>query len=170
MYRIINEFKDLARNPLSNCGLTVGLENEDDYRLWKCSLFGPKDISYRGGLFYFYAQFPESYPSRPPEVYFGTPIYHLNINPRAPKSNMAEPLGHISISTLNWWKPVLIFMLCFIWLILKVLMDLIELKNIELIDRHMKKKLDSLQKNMLILLNLPINIVELKIGIFHSEL
>ena len=32
-----------------------------------------------------------------PEVYFNTPIYHLNVNPRAPRSSEDIPLGHISL-------------------------------------------------------------------------
>ncbi len=62
MDRIINEFKDLNRKPVSNCGITTGLKNENDYRIWYLTLIGPKDSSYRGGIFRFYAQFPEEYP------------------------------------------------------------------------------------------------------------
>ena len=105
MDRIINEFRDINRNPISNCGVTTGLKNENDYRIWHLTVIGPKDSSYRGGFFHFYAQFPEEYPLKPPEVYFSTPIYHLNVNPRAPRSSEDIPLGHISLSTLSWWKP-----------------------------------------------------------------
>ena len=34
-----------------------------------------------------------------------TPIYHVNVNPRVPRFAGAESLGHVCISTLNWWKP-----------------------------------------------------------------
>ena len=34
MERIINEYKELHDNPITNCGITVGLVNENDYRLW----------------------------------------------------------------------------------------------------------------------------------------
>ena len=105
MDRIIEEFKDLNRYPISNCGIVVGLKSENDYRKWYVSILGPKDTSYRGGLFFFYVEFPEEYPLKPPEVYFDTPIYHLNVNPRVPRSSEHIPLGHISLSTLNWWKP-----------------------------------------------------------------
>ena len=66
---------------------------------------GPKGTPYKGGLFVLYINFPDDYPNSKPEVFFRTPIYHVNINPI--KSNMpgAEPLGHVSISTLNWWRP-----------------------------------------------------------------
>jgi len=49
--------------------------------------------------------FPPEYPNKAPEVYFITPIYHLNVNPCVPKKEGDESLGHVCISTLNWWKP-----------------------------------------------------------------
>ena len=36
---------------------------------------------------------------------FKTPIYHVNVNPNKSNAKGAEPLGHVCISTLNWWKP-----------------------------------------------------------------
>jgi ubiquitin-conjugating enzyme E2 D/E len=105
MERIIEEFNNINRNPISNCGITVGLKNVNDYRIWKVTLLGPKDTSYKGGFFFFQVEFPEDYPLKPPKVYFLTPIYHLNVNPRAPRSSEDIPLGHISLSTLSWWKP-----------------------------------------------------------------
>ena len=106
MERIVEEFKDINRNPISNCGVTVGAENEN-YREWKVTLLGPKDTSYKGGLFFLSIKFPESYPEKAPEVCFLTPIYHVNVNPKAPKTqgDGVESLGHVCISTLNWWKP-----------------------------------------------------------------
>ena len=98
--RIIEEFKDLTRNPISNCGITISLQNEN-YRLWNVSILGPKDTSYRGGLFFMNVKFPEEYPLKPPEVYYVTPIYHLNVNPRAPRSSEDIPLGNISLSNLS---------------------------------------------------------------------
>ena len=102
--RISKEFKDINRNPIANCGVTVGLFNDDDVTKWRVSLLGPKDTSYKGGLFYLSINFPEDYPEKPPEVCFITPIYHVNVNPKAPTFPGAESLGHVCISTLNWWK------------------------------------------------------------------
>ena len=62
--RVIEEFKDINRNPIPNCGITVSLQNENDYRLWKVSILGPKDTSYKGGLFFIGIKFPEEYPLR----------------------------------------------------------------------------------------------------------
>ena len=103
--RISKEYKDINRNPIANCGVTVGLFNEDDLRNWRVSLLGPKDTSYKGGLFYLSIHFPDEYPAKPPEVCFMTPIYHVNVNHKWPIYEGGEPLGHVCISTLNWWKP-----------------------------------------------------------------
>ena len=102
--RISKEFKDINRNPIANCGVTVGLFDDNDVTKWRVSLLGPKDTSYRGGLFYLSIDFPNDYPEKPPEVCFITPIYHVNVNPKAPTFQGAESLGHVCISTLNWWK------------------------------------------------------------------
>ena len=104
--RIKEEFADLTENPIGNCGITVGLMDESDYTRWRVSLIGPRDSSYVNGLFKLSVTFPDDYPQKQPEVCFLTPIYHVNVNPRAPKdSSSPESLGHVCISTLNWWKP-----------------------------------------------------------------
>ena len=91
-----------------NCGITVGLVDEKSdnaYDNWRITLLGPKDTPYSGGLFFMNVHFPPDYPNKAPEVYFLTPIYHVNVNPCAPKNEGDESLGHVCISTLNWWKP-----------------------------------------------------------------
>ena len=103
--RVFKEYHELNRYPISNCGITVGLENEDSYKDWRITMSGPRDSIYKGGLFLLNAHFSDNYPNEPPEVYFMTPIYHLNVNPKAPRNEGDESLGHICISTLNWWKP-----------------------------------------------------------------
>ena len=107
MDRIIEEYKDINRNPISNCGVTIGLMNESDYTKWRVTLLGPKDSSYKGGLFTLSINFPNDYPNKPPEVCFLTPIYHVNVNSIAPKTQGegVESLGHVCIECLNWWKP-----------------------------------------------------------------
>jgi ubiquitin-conjugating enzyme E2 D/E len=102
---IQNEFKDLNRNPLANIGATVGLVNTNNFFEWTATLLGPSDTSYAQGLFILRIKFPNNYPQKRPEVCFSTPIYHINVNPRKAKSINEEPLGHVCISTLNWWKP-----------------------------------------------------------------
>ena len=101
---INKEFKDLNKNPISNIGVTVGLVNKNLFE-WTATLLGPTDTSYSSGLFILRIKFPKNYPKQRPEVCFVTPIYHINVNPRKPKNKGEEPLGHVCISTLNWWKP-----------------------------------------------------------------
>ena len=102
-YRMVEEFRELNKNPITNCGITVGLLKSDSYKDWKITMIGPKDTPYKGGLFNLNVHFPDNYPNEPPEVYFITPIYHLNINPKV--GDGFHRLGNICISTLNWWKP-----------------------------------------------------------------
>ena len=104
MKRIKEEFEELNQNPLSNIGVTVGLPKEDNIFEWQCTLSGPNDSSYKGGLFILTITFPENYPESKPEVCFKTPIYHINVNPKKKKDEKSEGLGHVCISTLNWWK------------------------------------------------------------------
>ena len=103
--RVYEEFKELQSEPIGNCGITIGLVNEDSFNDWKVTMTAPKDSWYKDGLFFLNVHFPDKYPNEPPVVYFITPIYHLNVNPRVPRNDGDEPLGHICISTLNWWKP-----------------------------------------------------------------
>ena len=105
MKQIKAEYENLNRCPNQNIGVTVGLVDQENIFDWRATLTGPKDSSYRGGVFILNIHFPDNYPQKAPEVCFKTPIYHVNVNPN--KSNMdgAEPLGHVCISTLNWWRP-----------------------------------------------------------------
>ena len=105
MKRLKEEYHYINNNPSACIGATVGLPDEDNIFQWNATLIGPKDTSYRNGHFALDIKFPDDYPDHAPEVCFKTPIYHVNVNPL--KSNMpgAEPLGHVCISTLNWWKP-----------------------------------------------------------------
>ena len=59
---------------------------------------------FSGGLFYLTALFPKEYPEKPSEIWFITPIYHLEVNPRIPKGKGLERLGYISHPLLIWWK------------------------------------------------------------------
>ena len=99
---IQNEFYDLQQNPIASLGIVVGMPDSNNPYLWQCTMLGPTDTSFAGGLFYLKIIFPIDYPSKAPEVLFVTPIYHVNVNHiKQPTC----PLGHICISTLNFWNP-----------------------------------------------------------------
>ena len=99
---IQNEFCDLQQNPIASLGIVVGMPDPNNPYLWQCTMLGPSDTSFAGGLFYLKIIFPIDYPSKAPEVLFVTPIYHVNVNHL---KQSTCPLGHICISTLNFWNP-----------------------------------------------------------------
>ena len=99
---IREEYKQLSRAPLTNFGITVGLFNEDNIFEWKCTILGPKDTCYKNGLFHLKITFPDDYPNSKPEIIFLSPIYHLNVKYFVGNE---QPLGHICVSTLNFWNP-----------------------------------------------------------------
>ena len=96
------EFNKLKDNAIVNLGITIGLSEQDNYYKWKATLLGPKDSSYKGGLFYIEIIFSEEFPNKSPKIIFLTPIYHLNVNPN---KNEKEPLGLLNSKYLNLWKP-----------------------------------------------------------------
>ena len=98
---ITHEFQDLKDNPIASIGVCVGLPNPNNMYEWRCTMIGPSDTSFSGGLFYLKIKFPQNYPNSPPEVLFVTPIYHVNVNHI---NNPQCPLGHICLSTLNFWN------------------------------------------------------------------
>ncbi len=99
---IQNEFYDLQQNPIASLGIVVGMPDSNNPYLWQCTMLGPTDTSFAGGLFYLKIIFPKDYPTKAPEVLFVTPIYHVNVNHI---KQQTCPLGHICISTLNFWNP-----------------------------------------------------------------
>ena len=99
---IKDEYKQLIRSPLTSFGITVGIFDDDNIFEWKCTILGPKDTCYKGGIFILKIIFPENYPTGKPEVLFLTPIYHLNVKYF---TEFDQPLGHICVSSLNYWNP-----------------------------------------------------------------
>ena len=99
---IMHEFIDLKNNPIASIGVCVGMPNENNPYEWRCTMIGPNDTSFAGGLFYLKIKFPKEYPDKGPEVLFVTPIYHVNVNHI---NQQGCPLGHICLSTLNFWNP-----------------------------------------------------------------
>ena len=103
--RVKEEYCSINLHPDPNTGIFVRLLDENDIFKWEFTLIGAKDSPYRGGLFTLIANIPKDYPNSPPEIHFKTPIYHLNVNPYKLDMPGADPLGHVSMSCLNWWKP-----------------------------------------------------------------
>ena len=101
MKQVQREYQDIYNNPILNIGAQVGLPNPSNIMEWRCTMTGPSDTPFANGLFFLKIQFPDNYPKKAPEVCFLTPIYHINVNHKA---HLSEPLGHVCISTLNWWN------------------------------------------------------------------
>ena len=49
--RIKMELMDLQNNPILNISATVGLPNQNNIYEWKCTISGPADTPFQGGLF-----------------------------------------------------------------------------------------------------------------------
>lgn len=52
----------------------------DNLFFWKALMSGPIDTPYFGGIFELYLKFPETYPSKPPDIRFVTECKHCNVN------------------------------------------------------------------------------------------
>ena len=52
MKRIKEDYISFTKNSLISIGYHVSLPNEDNIFQWKLMLLGPKDTSYKAGLFY----------------------------------------------------------------------------------------------------------------------
>ena len=52
MKRINEEFNELRKNPLTTFGITVGLPNKENIFEWNCTILGPRDSYYSGGIFF----------------------------------------------------------------------------------------------------------------------
>jgi ubiquitin-conjugating enzyme E2 D/E len=77
--RLIKEFGGFSSSPLSSV-CSVSLVHQEDYSSWLIRLSGPESTPYAGGIFTLSFSFPSSYPLKPPEVHFITPIYHPNVS------------------------------------------------------------------------------------------
>ena len=102
---LLKQYKYADCDTIHNLGDSIKLFKEDDIYEWDIVLLGAPDSLYNGGIFHIKLSFPKDYPNSKPEVIFLTPIYHLNVNPLKLEGNEIEPLGHVSVSFINWWKP-----------------------------------------------------------------
>ena len=93
---LMKEFDDLKHNPLSINGYTIELFNQNNIYEWKITLLGAKDTPYANGIFFIKLQFPHDYPHSRPEIYFLTPIYHMNVL----RSN-----GKVGVNFIYEWNP-----------------------------------------------------------------
>ena len=70
------EFLSLQKSPLDYCTFELV---DDDILEWRAHLSGPAGTPYSAGTFALSLAFPPTYPFKPPEVAFLTPVYHPNV-------------------------------------------------------------------------------------------
>ncbi|CAF3991148.1 unnamed protein product [Rotaria sp. Silwood1] len=76
--RVLREANNLKQKSLENFTIFVC---KDNVLFWKLIMKGPIGTSYCGYTWLLSVEFPpQTYPSRPPEIRFITPIYHCNIS------------------------------------------------------------------------------------------
>ena len=99
MSRIKKEYNLCSNDPdLIQIGCSFGLENQNNFNIWKVTMLGPQGTPYQGGLFVIKVLFPPEYPSKGAEFRFINKIYHLNVDWKN-----KETFGHICLSSLNEW-------------------------------------------------------------------
>ena len=87
-----------------NIPMTIEIPDENNIFHWTAIMIGPKDTPYKNGFFTVDIYFPDDYPKHSPDIYFRTPIYHVNVNHKKPYENKAEKLGQPNISMLKCWN------------------------------------------------------------------
>jgi ubiquitin-conjugating enzyme E2 G1 len=88
---LLRMFQKLQEEPSTyfSCGL-VG----DNAFKWRCTIIGPANSPFEGGMFPTELTFPETFPNDPPEMRFRSPMWHPNIDRKT---------GQVCISILH--KP-----------------------------------------------------------------
>jgi ubiquitin-conjugating enzyme E2 W len=88
--------KMLKNNPPDNCKIVVGSNIRD----WKVVLTGIKGSIYEGETFEMRMQFPNSYPAKPPSVYF--------VKPNIPRHEHVYSNGDICLNIIGRdWNPTI---------------------------------------------------------------
>jgi ubiquitin-protein ligase len=97
--RIQKEFDRLQKDETLGGAITAKLRGSGDKVFeWECTLRGPEESPYEGGIFTVWIDFPHNYPFGAPHVTFKTKIYHCNINSS----------GSICLDILkSQWSPAL---------------------------------------------------------------
>lgn len=94
--RIAKELEECRQD--TNSGVTLKLQNENDLTKLTGFFTGPPDTPYEGGVFQVDINIPNEYPFKPPQMKFGTKIYHPNIS---------SVTGAICLDILkDAWTPV----------------------------------------------------------------
>ncbi|TRM61733.1 ubiquitin-conjugating enzyme/RWD-like protein [Schizophyllum amplum] len=75
--RIMQEARELANDPSTDyCAAPL----EDDIFEWHCTMRGPPDTEFEGGIYHFKITLPSEYPFRPPSIVMLTPNGRFELN------------------------------------------------------------------------------------------
>ena len=98
--RLEKERKDWRKDhpPNFSARPTTKADGSADLMVWECTIPGPENTEWAGGVYKLKLQFPPSYPMDPPVCRFTPPIFHVNV----------FDSGHICLSILSAekdWRP-----------------------------------------------------------------
>lgn len=68
--------RDLEENPVRGCSVKA---RSKDMMKWKVLVKGPDKTPYAGGTFKLAVDLPDEFPYSPPDMYFVSRIYHVNV-------------------------------------------------------------------------------------------
>ena len=98
---LTEEWKDLESDPPESYNASP--IDEDMYH-WRATIMGPPDTPYDGGVWFLDIEFPQKYPSIPPQIQWETKIYHPSIawdtNIELSKSQYVEKIQFV----ISYWQ------------------------------------------------------------------
>jgi len=75
--RLMKEIKALQQEKSDDVML---MPEDENLHRWKAFILGPADSPYEGAFFELEILIPETYPLKPPQVKFITPVFHPNVH------------------------------------------------------------------------------------------
>ena len=76
--RVEKELNDIRKE--NDDLMIVSSTENNNHIIWIGTIKGPKNTPYESGTFDFKVNFPSNYPFKPPEIFFLTKIFHMNVN------------------------------------------------------------------------------------------
>ena len=95
--RLVNDIKDIIKNPLANHGIYYA-HDEVDILKGYALIIGPSDTIYENGFYFFDFLFPPDYPFSPPKLVFKTGGENIRFHPNLYRN------GKVCLSIVNTWR------------------------------------------------------------------
>ena len=74
---IRNDLSIMRKDPSPGC--SAGPKTANNLFEWVCTIHGPENTPYEGGIFHLEIKFPSDYPKKAPQIRFLTKIFHPNV-------------------------------------------------------------------------------------------